>query len=513
MVDRALMRHKVRRIVIVGGGTAGWMAAAACSKMLQGSEYTIEVVESDEIGTVGVGEATIPPILLFNRTLGIDEIEFIKATQASFKLGIEFVDWTRLDHSYIHPFGTYGVEMHGIHFHHFWLRHRASGGELSHDCFNSSTMAARAGRFARPMPTDRSPLPPLAYAYHFDAGLYARFLRRYAEARGTRRHEGRIVDVRLRSEDGFIEAVVLSDQRKIEGDLFIDCSGFRGLLIEQTLKAGYEDWSRWLPCDRAMAVPCERLATTTPYTRSTAREAGWQWRIPLQHRIGNGYVYCSEYLSDDEAARLLLTRLDGTPRADPRPLRFIAGRRKEVWKKNCVALGLASGFLEPLESTSIHLIQTSVARLLLMFPGERFDPATIFKYNELARVEMEEIRDFLLLHYKATERTDTAFWQHCRSLPLTDSLKQRWDMYEANGNLVMAPPELFKESSWFAVFTGQGVAPKSYHPFADVPNDQELQRRFDLIRSDVEKRVASFPTHDAYIREQCAAAPLEAMAT
>jgi tryptophan halogenase len=499
------MRDKIRKIVIVGGGTAGWMAAAACSKFLEGSGYSIDLVESDDIGTVGVGEATIPPIMIFNRTLGIDEVEFIKATQASFKLGIEFVDWTRVGHTYFHPFGMFGVEMQGIHFHHFWLRHVANGGTLSYDSFNSSTMAARAGRFARPRPTERSPLPPLAYAYHFDAGLYARFLRKFAEARGTKRHEGRIVDVKLSSDDGFIKAITLSDQRTIEGDLFIDCSGFRGLLIEQALHAGYEDWSQWLPCDRAMAVPCERLVGTTPYTRSTAREAGWQWRIPLQHRIGNGYVYCSAFLSDDEAATNLLARLDAAPRAEPRPLRFIAGRRKEVWKKNCIALGLASGFLEPLESTSIHLIQTALARLLLLFPGQGFDPAVISKYNEFARIEMEEIRDFLLLHYKATERTDTPFWQHCQAIPLTESLKQRWEMFEGNAHIVVGPTELFKESSWFAVFTGQGVRPSAYHPFADLPNDQELQRRLDLIRADVEKRVQSFPSHDAYIREQCAA--------
>src|SRR5688572_27112624 len=302
--------QNLKKILIVGGGTAGWMAAAACAKLLEGGGYTIELIESDEIGTVGVGEATIPPIQDFNRSLQIDENEFIRATQASFKLGIEFVDWTRLDHSYIHPFGQYGVPMQGIYFHHFWLRHRASGGTMSHDLFNSSTMAARAGRFARPMPADRSPLPPLGYAFHFDAGLYAAFLRRMAEGLGVVRHQGKVVHVQLRGTDGFIESVTLDDGRVIAAELFIDCSGFRGLLIEQALHACYEDWSEWLPCDRALAVPCDRLPATTPYTRSTAREAGWQWRIPLQHRTGNGYVYCSQFLSDDEASSLLLSRLD-----------------------------------------------------------------------------------------------------------------------------------------------------------------------------------------------------------
>jgi tryptophan halogenase len=500
MTEPARKDQRVRRIVIVGGGTAGWMTAAACAKLLEGSDYSLDLIESDEIGTIGVGEATIPPITTFNRTLGIDENELMRATQASFKVGIEFVDWTRLGHSYIHPFGAYGVDMHGIHFHHFWLRHVAAGGNLSHDCFNSSAMAARAGRFARPLPTERSPLPPLTYAYHFDAALYAAFLRKFAEARGVRRHEGRVVDVRLDGESGWIEAVALADGRLISGDLFVDCSGFRGLLIEQTLQAGYEDWTEWLPCDRAVAVPCERLETTTPYTRSTAREAGWQWRIPLQHRIGNGYVYCSQFVDDDRATQLLLSRLDGAPRADPRQLRFTAGRRKEVWKKNCVAIGLASGFLEPLESTSIHLIQSAIGRLMFLFPGRDYDPATIATYNELARTEMEEIRDFLLLHYKATERVDTPFWRHCQALRLTPSLQHRWAMFRQSGHIVVALGALFKESSWFAVFAGQGVEPAAYHPFADLPSAVELDRRLNLIRGDVRKRVESFPTHDEYLR-------------
>jgi tryptophan halogenase len=502
------MQRKVSKIVIVGGGTAGWMAAAACSKILGEGKYSIELIESDEIGTVGVGEATIPPIMDFNRTLELDEAEFVRATQATFKLGIEFVDWTRLGHTYLHPFGPFGVPMHGIFFHHFWQRYRAQGGQLPPNAFNISATAAALGNFSPPNPAERSPLPAHAYAYHFDAGLYARYLRQYAEARGVKRHEGRITDVRLHGEDGFIESVVTADGRTIAGDLFLDCSGFRGLLIEQALKSGYEDWSEWLPCDRAMAVPCDRLATTTAFTRSTAREAGWQWRIPLQHRIGNGYVYCSSYLSDDEAARLLLTRLDGKPRADPRPLRFITGRRRESWKKNCVALGLASGFLEPLESTSIHLVQSAIARLMFMFPGQGFDEATIAKYNDVTRIETEEIRDFLVLHYKATERVDTPFWRHCQAIPAPDSLRQRWEMYENSANLFITPGDLFKESSWFAVYTGQGVNPKSWHPFADIPDPAELTRRLDIIASDVRKRAESFPSHDEYIRRHCAAPPL-----
>ncbi len=506
------MQHKVRRILIVGGGTAGWMAAAAFSKTLAGSDYVIDLVESDEIGTVGVGEATIPPIMTFNRSLEIDENEFVRATQASFKLGIEFVDWTRLGHSYIHPFGSYGVQMGGIFFHHFWLRHRAQGGTMGPDSFNTCNLAARAGRFSPPIANERSPLPPHSYAYHFDAGLYAAYLRRMAEAAGVRRHEGRIADVKLNGEEGHIESVKLTDGRELAADFFIDCSGFRGLLIEQALHSGYEDWSQWLPCDRALAVPCARLTTTTPYTRSTARESGWQWRIPLQHRIGNGYVYCSQFLGDDEAASRLLGRLDGEALASPRPLRFVAGRRKESWKKNCVSLGLASGFLEPLESTSIHLVQTAIARVLFLFPGHAFDHATIAKYNDMVRVEYEEIRDFLVLHYKATERDDTPFWRHCRAIPPPDSLRERWEMYERTANIIAVPGELFREHSWFAVYTGQGVIPKNYHPFADVTSDEELARRLKLIGEDTRKRVDTFPTHDDYIRAHCAAPAVATMA-
>jgi tryptophan 7-halogenase len=502
------VQTNLKRILIVGGGTAGWMAAASFAKLLGEGHYEIELVESDEIGTVGVGEATIPPIQDFNRTLQIDETEFVRATQASYKLAIEFVDWTRLDHSYIHPFGQYGVPMHGVHFHHFWLRHRAAGGTLSHDIFNSSTMAARAGRFARPMPTDRSPLPPLGYAYHFDAGLYAAFLRKYAEKLGVKRHEGKVVSVQQNAETGFIESITLVDGRVLPADLFIDCSGFRGLLIEQTLQSGYDDWSEWLPCDRALAVPCDRVAATTPFTRSTAREAGWQWRIPLQHRTGNGYVYCSQFISDDEAATRLLGRLDGEARASPRPLRFIAGRRKEAWKKNCVALGLASGFLEPLESTSIHLIQTALARFMFFFPSREFDQVAIDKYNRMARVEYEEIRDFLVLHYTATERDDTPFWRHCRHIRRPDSLQERWQIYESHGHLLMPPGELFRESSWFAVFTGQNVFPQRYHPLAELPPDAELANRFERIADAVRERIDGFPTHDEYIRQFCAAPPM-----
>jgi tryptophan 7-halogenase len=498
--------HKVQKVLVVGGGTAGWMAAAALGR-LSGGGYDIQVIESEEIGTVGVGEATIPPILDYNRSMGIDEIEFIRNTQATFKLGIEFIDWTRLDHSYIHPFGRYGVQMGGIHFYSYLQRHWQAGGKHHQDEFCPAIVAARAGRFSWNVPP-WSPLPKHSYAYHFDASLYAAYLRKLAEATGVKRVEGKIVEVKQREPDGFIESVRLADGRVLAADFFIDCSGFRGLLIEQTLKAGYEDWSEWLPCNRAMAVPCTRLPVTTPYTKSTAREAGWQWRIPLQHRTGNGYVFCSEYLSEDEAASLLLARLDGEALATPKPLRFVTGRRKEAWKKNCVALGLASGFLEPLESTSIHLIQTAIARMMFLFPGNNFDQAAIDKYNAMSKFEFEDVRDFLVLHYTATERNDTPFWRHCQAIKKPDTLIQRWEMYEANGTILTVPGELFQDSSWFAVLEGQGVKARSYHPFADSPSDAELESRFALISADVRKVVDTFPMHDEFIRATCAAPPL-----
>jgi tryptophan 7-halogenase len=502
------VNRKIRKIVIVGGGTAGWMTAVSLARMSAGLPYSIVLVESEEIGTVGVGEATIPPISAFNSALQIDEQEFMRATQATFKLGIEFADWYRRGQAYMHPFGQFGVEMHGISFHHFWLRHRAQGGKTESGVFNVNMVTSYSGRYGRLRADHPGPLPPTPYAFHFDAGLYAAFLRRLAEAAGVKRFEGKIVHVQQNAADGFIESVKLEDGRVVPGDLYIDCSGFRGLLIEQTLHAGYEDWSRWLPCDRAMAVPCERVSATTPYTRATAREAGWQWRIPLQHRTGNGYVYCSQFLGDDEAARLLVDRLDGEPLAEPRPLRFLAGRRREIWKKNVVAIGLSSGFLEPLESTSIHLIQSAIARLLSLFPREGFEQVVVDKFNTLAYAELEQIRDILVLHYTATARDDTPFWRHCRAIERPESLLRRCELYQRTGAIHSDAGDIFKVPSWFSILEGQGLPAQAWHPFADIPSDTELARRFDLLSSEVLKCVRTFPLHDDYIRAHCAAAPI-----
>src|SRR5262245_58449943 len=425
------MSQEIRSVVIAGGGTAGWMTAAALARVL-GPRLSITLVESSEIGIIGVGEATIPAIQQFNKLVKLDEDEFLRQTQGTFKLGIEFVDWWEKGHAYMHAFGPVGRDLAYIPFHHYWLKEQGlkeqgAAGSLWDYSFN--WLAAKQARFSRVERIADTPLAGLTWAFHFDASLYAAYLSRLAQAAGVRKVEGIISEV-LQAADGGVRGLRLNDGRESAGELFIDCTGFRGLLSEQALHTGFEYWSKWLPCDRALAVPSANTSPLLPYTRSTALEAGWQWRIPLQHRTGNGHVYCSEFMPDDEAASLLLSRLDGAALAEPRPLRFVAGRRNEVWKQNVVAIGLSSGFLEPLESTSLHLIQSMIARFLFFFPGHCGDQASIDKFNRLARNEMEEIRDFLVLHYTATEREDTPFWRHCRAIQKPDTLKQRWDMYE-----------------------------------------------------------------------------------
>ena len=497
-----MRNERIRKVVIVGGGTAGWMTAAALAKIMGPmADFTVELVESDEIGTVGVGEATIPQILLFNTMLGLDENDFVRATNATYKLGIEFVDWTRIGHRYVHPFGSYGIDMKGVEFHHHWLKARQLGLPYELGDYSLSVVAALQGKFERPREDQpNSPLSKTSYAFQFDASLYARYLRAYSENLGAVRTEGRIVDVVQNNESGFVEAVVLENGTRVEGDLFIDCSGFRGLLIEQTLKAGYEDWTAWLPCNRALAVPCEKAGDDRPLTRSTARAAGWQWRIPLQHRIGNGYVYSSEHISDDEAAATLLANLDGKPLADPRPLRFTAGHRKRVWVKNVIALGLASGFLEPLESTSIHLVQSGIAHLMSLFPTRRFDQAEIDRFNAMTTREYLDIRDFLVLHYKATERDDSPFWNYCRTLEPPPGLREKLAMYRLNGRIYREHEELFTETSWLAVMEGQGIAAGGYHPVADLLPDDETMRRLTHIREVIAGTAQMLPSQAEFLR-------------
>lgn len=500
--------QRLRKIVIVGGGTAGWMSAAALSTVLVNGYCKIELVESEMIGTVGVGEATIPQILTFNKLLGIDENDFVRYTQATFKLGIQFKDWGRIGDTYLHPFGVFGLPIEAIPFHHYWLKLHLDGVFDRLDAFSLACVAAPQNRFTRPLNIPKSPLAQISYAFQFDAGLYARYLRKRAEQRGVVRTEGKIVRAHQRSEDGFIESVELEDGRRIEADFFIDCSGFRGLLIEQTLQAGYQSWTHWLPCDRALAVPCQRAGPPEPYTRATAREAGWQWRIPLQHRTGNGHVYSSAFMAEDAAEKLLLEHLDGAPLADVNRLRFVTGRRNKFWDKNVVAIGLSSGFIEPLESTSIHLIQSGIAKLIGMLPNRNFDQVDIDKYNEQSIQEIERIRDFIILHYKATQRNDSEFWNYCRTMPIPDTLQQKIDLFRANGRLYRENEELFSETSWLAVMLGQGIVPRSYHPLVDAYDAKALSTYLTGVRDVIARSAASMPSHAEFIRTHCAAAAL-----
>lgn len=501
----AAVRRPLRRILIVGGGTAGWMAAVALARVAANGVTEVSLIESDEIGTVGVGEATIPPILAFNALVGIDESEFMKRTQASFKLGIEFVDWGALGDRYIHPFGAIGMDVESVPFAQVWLRANAEGfgGDLAH--YNLSTVAARTNRMCLPSPDPRTVLSSLKYAYHFDAGLYARFLREIAESRGVTRHEGRIADVVRDADTGHVAAVRTDDGRELEADLFIDCSGFRGLLIEGAMQAGYEDWSQWLPCDRALAVPTRNVGPLAPYTRSTARGAGWQWRIPLQHRTGNGYVHASAFTTDEAALETLMGGLEGEALAEPRVLRFTAGRRRRQWVGNVVALGLSSGFLEPLESTSIHLVQAGISRLLALFPDRDFEPLLAAEYNRMMQQQFEQVRDFIILHYKATRRDDTAFWRYVADMPVPDSLQGRIDLFRATGRVFRLDDELFAADSWLAVLLGQNIQPRSWDPMADgLPADM-VRNRLAGIRHVIARTAGAMPDHEAFLRQYCPA--------
>ncbi len=503
-----MSRDPIRTIVIAGGGTAGWMAAAALSRLQSNGVTKVVLVESEEIGIVGVGEATIPPIKTFNAMLGIDEDEFVAATQGSFKLGIEFAGWQRDGASYIHPFAAFGSDIEGVKFHQIWLRLRAQGIPVPLSDFSLCIAAAKHNRFDRPSGDPRSILSQLDYAFHFDAILYAKFLRRYAEARGVVRHEGKIGQVVLQNETGFIESLKLESGALIEGDLFIDCTGFRGLLIEGALESGYDDWSEWLPCNRAMAVPCTRIEPLAPYTRATARAAGWQWRIPLQHRTGNGYVYCSEFVSEDEASATLLANLDGPALADPRPLRFTTGIRKRPWVKNCVALGLASGFMEPLESTSIHLVQIGISKLLALFPDRNFAAHERDEYNRLTALQWTQIRDFLILHYKQTARDGSPFWRHCQAMAVPETLTRKIELFRSTGRLFRYDDELFTDASWTAVMVGQGLMPDSYDPLADTLDDGQVRDMVGRMADAFQHAARAMPTHAEFIARHCAGRPI-----
>lgn len=498
--------HAIHKIVIVGGGTAGWMAAAAFSALLDMRAIEIVLIESDEIGTVGVGEATIPPLMAFNHMVGIDEDEFLAAAQGTFKLGIEFVDWGQLGKRYFHPFGVHGQDLRSVHFHQLYLKEAKRRALPDIREWSMSAAAAELGRFVRPAPDAPMPLPQLLYAFHFDAGLYAQFLRRHAEAKGVIRVEGKIVDVAVGGESGHVESVTLADGRVIDGELFIDCSGFRGLLIEGRLETGYEDWSRWLPCDRAVAVPCALTGPPDPFTRSTAHASGWQWRIPLQRRMGNGLVYSSAHLARDAAEDLLLANLEAPPLAEPRHLSFTAGRRRKAWNGNVVSLGLSTGFVEPLESTSIHLVQSGIAKLMALFPDRRFSPIERDEYNRQIQEVFEDVRDFVILHYKATRRDDSEFWNHCRTMDVPDRLAARLELWRSKGRIFREGAELFGTASWVAVLLGQGIVPEDYDPAADAFDQAFISARMEQMRLSYRHMAEQLPTHGEFIARACPAA-------
>ena len=499
--------HAIRDLVIVGGGTAGWMMAAAASRVLSDGHRRITLVESEAIGTIGVGEATIPPIRSFNELLGIDEAEFLAATKGSFKLGIEFVDWRERGQRYFHPFGTIGRDFDGIAFHQLWLWLRHAEGVGPFEDYSMCSVAARHDRFAQPNGDPRSPLSNIGYAYHFDANLYASFLRQYSEERGVRRIEGRIRAVERDPETGDVAALRLESDRKVAGDLFVDCSGFRSLLLGGTLGVEFVDWSHWLPCDRAITVPTEPSEPLHPFTRATAQDAGWQWRIPLQHRTGNGHVYSSAFMEDDAAEALLLGNLDTPATAAPRILRFTTGARERLWDRNVVALGLAGGFLEPLESTSIHLIQTGISKLLALFPDRRFAAIERDEYNRLMMANYAAIRDFIIAHYHVTRRNDTPFWSSVHTMEIPDTLVRRLALFREKGRVFRYDDELFTVGSWAAVLTGQGLLPDDADPLTGALDGSALVDAMRRIRKTHFLMAERLPTHAAAIQTLIADKP------
>jgi tryptophan 7-halogenase len=487
---------KLKKVVIAGGGTAGWIAATALSRQL-GPLLDIVLVESDEIGTVGVGEATIPTARTFHRLMDIDEREFMRATNATFKLGIAFENWGQAGDRYIHSFGQVGKSIWMADFHHFWLQACAagSGGNLGDYCLE--LQAAEARKFVI------KENPALSYAYHLDATAYARYLRAICEARGVQRVEGKIAQVNVHSESGDIASLMLDTNTVIAGDLFIDCTGFRGLLIEQTLKTGYEDWSQWLPTNSAFAVQTEAVRPAVPFTRAVAHSAGWRWQIPLQHRVGNGLVFCSDYMTDDAARTLLLSEIEGRPLTEPRKISYVTGRRRKAWNKNCVALGLSGGFLEPLESTSIHLIMNGVTQFLKLFPfGDNVDQLRD-RFNSMSQIEQEKIRDFIILHYNQTERTDTPFWNRCRTMDIPDSLKARMELFRENAHAYHESNDLFQVDSWVQVMLGQRLKPQSYHHLAQLMPPEHLDQALRDLKTGIKNAIKDMPSHQAFVESYC----------
>lgn len=493
----------IRSIVILGGGSAGWMTAAALSSLLTPQNVTITLIESEQIGTVGVGEATIPDIINFNRLLGIPEDEFMKATNATFKLGIEFKNWGRLGDSYFHPFGTHGADMQGLDFHQFWHYLHQAGQSHKYYDYSLCALAARQNKFALPAPDPRNVLSQLRYAYHFDATLYARLLRKYAEDRGVDRVEGRVNQVNLNAENGHIDSLDLETGQSVSGELFFDCTGFSGFLIGNELDSDYEDWTHWLPCNSAQAVACDHDGPLKPYTVATAKSAGWQWRIPTQKRTGNGHIYSDAFISDADARTSLLEDLDGKAHGDPKQLRFTTGCRSEFWKKNCISIGLSAGFLEPLESTSLYLIQMGISRFISLYPDNRFSSVVRQEYNRQMRQLFDQVRDFIILHYCATEREDTPFWAYCKNMSLPDSLSQKIALFNEAGRVFRYEDELFAKNSWTAVFFGQNVFPNSVDPIVSDLAISDVDRSLTSMRRAMDTAVSSMPTHAQFIEKYC----------
>ncbi len=490
---------QIKNIVIVGGGSAGWMTAAALSSLLNPRSVNITLIESEQIGTVGVGEATIPDIINFNALLGIREADFLKATKGTFKLGIEFIDWARKGESYFHPFGVHGADMQGIDFHQYWLSLNRKGDTRALEDFSMCAVAAKSNKFALPDGNPRSALSQLRYAYHFDATGYASFLHSYAEDRGVTRIEGKVLDVQQAPETGFISSLQLEDGQVIEGDMFFDCTGFRALLMEKVLQVSHKDWSHWLPCNTAQAVACEQTGELLPYTKSTAKTAGWQWRIPTQTRTGNGHIYCDEFISDDEAINSLLSDLDGPAMGSPREIKFRTGCRSKFWEKNCIAIGLSGGFLEPLESTSLFLIQEGISKFITMFPTADMPGIVQDEYNRQLTQKFEQVRDFIILHYKATERDDSPFWNYCREMSIPDSLTHKIDLFQEAGRAFRYEDELFSKTSWIAVMIGQNIYPRSVDPIVASLPAEDISRSLNSMQTAMTKAATAVPKHSDFI--------------
>jgi len=491
--------NRIQSIVILGGGTAGWMAAAALAKRFNPQLTRITLIESADIGTIGVGEATVPFIKEFLSSLDIDERDFMQHTQATYKLAIEFDGWKKAGASFLHPFSGYGAAISKIPFHHFWIKMMAQQQAEPLDTYCLASQIARHHKFALPKPSNNSDTSAFNYAFHFDAGLFAKYLSKLAQALGVVRIEGRVEQVMQHPDSGFIEALQLTNGETISGDFFIDCSGFRGLLIEQTLKTGYETWAQWLPCDTAVALPSSNSDALAPYTRSLACGAGWQWRIPLQHRTGNGYVYASSYISDADALTELQRNLEGDALAEPHLIKFTTGMRKQTWNKNVFSLGLASGFMEPLESTSIYMIQSGINTLIDYFPGKHWHASVMDEVNNTLRIRQEKLRDFLILHYKLNGREGEAFWDDCRHMKIPDSLAAQIELYQQSAQVSLGNLDFFRTSSWLAMFAGLDFMPEHYHPFVDNFDTQEVARELRNIASSIRSAVMPLPSHREFI--------------